>query len=242
MGSPTPLQNPRRPLREFRPTWSMWFAFSLLFPCSSVCFHLVCWRCSQGPLCLSPREHPRLRRPRRRRWEHLQEAGQCAEDPGSHPHHHHSHERPGGPPGRRVRGGALLRLLAQRHVREELVCPGELQLRTRGRREVEKRQTEHTDYLLGGMKAGRGTDSRRTAVEGQNLSVLGNCWSLSLSRLGSALMTLSQAFLRSFDEYGRRQERVRCVHNRNHVQSAFFCWFHLKNRIQCWCWDQVWMT
>lgn len=28
-----------------------------------------------------------------------------------------------------------------------------------------------------------------------------------------------------------RQERVRCVHNRNHVQSAFFCWFHLNNQM-----------
>lgn len=26
-----------------------------------------------------------------------------------------------------------------------------------------------------------------------------------------------------------RHEQVSCVRNRNHVQSAFFCWFHLNN-------------
>ena len=72
------------------------------------------------------REHTRLPRRGRRWWEHLQEAGQRAEDPGPHPHHHHRHERPGCPPGRRLRSGAVLCLLAQRDVRTKLICPGEL--------------------------------------------------------------------------------------------------------------------
>lgn len=50
----------------------------------------------------------------------------------------------------------------------------------------------------------RCNDEWRMEAEGHDLSVLGSCWSLSLYRLGSALMTLSQAFLRSFDEYGRQ--------------------------------------
>ena len=73
-----------------------------------------------------PREHTRLPRRGRRRWEHLQEARQRAEDSGPHPYHHHRHECPGRPPGRRLRGRAVLCLLAQRDVREKLICPGEL--------------------------------------------------------------------------------------------------------------------
>lgn len=28
-----------------------------------------------------------------------------------------------------------------------------------------------------------------------------------------------------------RHEQVSCVNNRNHVQSAFFCWFNLNNQM-----------
>ena len=57
-----------------------------------------------------------------------QRAGQHAEDPGPHPHHHHRHVRPGRLPGRHLWRGAVLRLLARRHVGPQPLGAGELQL------------------------------------------------------------------------------------------------------------------
>lgn len=52
--------------------------------------------------------------------------GQHAEDPGPHPHHHHRHVGSGRLPGRHLRRGPVLRLLAGQHDRQELIRPGEL--------------------------------------------------------------------------------------------------------------------
>lgn len=71
-----------------------------------------------------------------------------------------------------------------------------------------------------------------------------SCWGtvdLLLYRLKSALMTLSQAFLRSFNE---------CVTDEHGQQSVLTTWIMysllfllvLFEIIECWCWDQVWLT
>lgn len=81
-----------------------------------------------SPLCfhpsLSSRGHHRV--PRLCGDQPDQRGGQHAEDIGPDPHHHHRHVRAGRLPGRHLRGGAVLRLLARRHVGEELVSSGEL--------------------------------------------------------------------------------------------------------------------
>lgn len=49
-----------------------------------------------------------------------------AEYSGPHPDHHHRHERAGRLPGSNLWRGALLRLLARLHDRQELIRSGEL--------------------------------------------------------------------------------------------------------------------
>lgn len=68
--------------------------------------------------------HHRL--PRDRGEPRDQRSREHAEDAGPHPHHHHRHERAGSVPRRHLWRGSVLRLLTQRHVRQELIRPGKL--------------------------------------------------------------------------------------------------------------------
>lgn len=81
-----------------------------------------------------------------------QRSRQHAEDARPHPHHYHRHVRPGGLPGRHLRCGLVLRLLAWRHVGQELIGPGELQLWTSGRCQAKEGQTQCTEFILRGVR------------------------------------------------------------------------------------------